>query len=219
MQPDFWHERWTHGRIGFHQPTVEPWLTEYWTEIAPQRRGRVFVPLCGKSLDLVWLKDRGYDVTGIELSDIAIQAFWMEQGIAARRRMTPEFDVYDAPHLTLLRGDFFDLTPSRLGSVAAVYDRAALISWSPELRARYVDHLAALTRAGTTTLLITLEYDGPMHGPPFSVDRREVERLYLRDHEVHELSRRDILATEPRLRARGVSRLIEVCYRLVRRSP
>ncbi len=218
MHPEFWHERWVQGRVGFHQPAVERYLTDYWTEVATPTEGGVFVPLCGKSLDLVWLRDRGYEVTGVELSDIAVQAFWMEHGIAARRRMTPKFDVYEAPRLRLLRGDFFDLTPSHLGSVAAVYDRAALISWSPDLRPRYAAHLTALMPAGAKTLLVTLEYEGPMQGPPFSVERGEVERLYSADHEIHELARRDILATDSHMQARGVSRLVEVCYRLVRRS-
>src|SRR5450631_1369486 len=200
MQPEFWHERWSQGRIGFHQPATERFLSEYWMQTALARGGRVFVPLCGKSLDLLWLRDRGYHVTGVELSDIAVQAFFMENGVAARRRVTPAFDVYEAANLELLRGDFFDLSAARLGPVAAVYDRAALISWSPQLRAPYVEHMTTLTPAGAATLLITLEYrQEQMPGPPFSVDRHEVVRLYSRDHEIQELARRDILAIEPRL--------------------
>lgn len=219
MHPEFWHERWAGNRIGFHQASVAAGLMAHWDAVVGDRTGCTFVPLCGKSLDLVWLRDRGDDVIGVELSDIAVQAFWMETGISARR--TPGvggFDIHEAACLRLLQGDFFELTPALLGTVAAVYDRAALISWAPELRQRYVDHMNSLTPPGTPTLLITLEY-GPaeMRGPPFSVDRREVDRLYLPRHEVHELSRRDILATEPRLESRGVSRLVETCYRLVAR--
>jgi thiopurine S-methyltransferase len=220
MRPEFWHERWSAGRIGFHQSATDRLLSEYWAQAAAARGGRVFVPLCGKSLDLLWLRDRGYEVTGVELSDIAVQAFFLQNGIAARRRVTPVFDVYEAANLQLLRGNFFDLTTARLGPVAAVYDRAALISWSPELRAPYVEHITALTSAGATTLLITLEYrQAQMPGPPFSVDRHEVVRLYSRGHEIQELARRDVLASEPRMQARGVSKLVETCYRLVRRSP
>lgn len=220
MRPEFWHERWAEGRIGFHQSATDRLLSEYWAQTAAAPGGRVFVPLCGKSLDLLWLRDRGYEVTGVELSDIAVQAFFLENGIAARRRVSTEFDVYESANLQLLCGDFFDLTTARLGPVAAVYDRAALISWSPELRAPYVEHLTALTPTGAATLLITLEYcQAQMPGPPFSIDRHEVVRLYSRDYEIQELARRDVRPIEPRMQARGLSELVEACYRLVRRSP
>ncbi len=169
---------------------------------------RVLVPLCGKSLDLLWLRDQGYSVIGVELSDIALQAFCMENGVPARRRRLPEFDLYAAPNLELYRGDFFSVDLPMLGNVAAVYDRAALISWAPALRVPYVEHLAMLTQPGTGTLLITLEYaQGQMAGPPFSVDGDEVQRLYSPHHVIRELARRDVLANEPRMRARGVTRV------------
>jgi thiopurine S-methyltransferase len=104
-----------------------------------------------------------------------------------------------------------------LGSVSAVFDRAALISWAPELRAAYVAHISALTSPGTQTLLITLEYpQTQMTGPPFSVTADDVEHLYARSHAIQKLSKQDILAHEPRLRSRGVSQLHEVSYRLTR---
>jgi thiopurine S-methyltransferase len=117
----------------------------------------------------------------------------------------------------LFRGDFFALTPALLGEVAAVYDRAALISWTEELRVPYVSHLAALMRPGTPMLLIAMEYpQAQMSGPPFSVPREEVSRLYSRHFEIREIDRQDILAHESRLRARGVTELVEVCYQMVR---
>jgi thiopurine S-methyltransferase len=66
-------------------------------------------------------------------------------------------------------------------------------------------------------LLIALEYaQVQMSGPPFSVPRDEVERLYSRSFEVREIARQDILANEARFRSLGVTALSEVCYHLVR---
>jgi thiopurine S-methyltransferase len=142
----------------------------------------------------------------------------MENGVPARRRVQGDFDVYEAENLELYRGDFFKLTPSLLGKVAAVYDRAALISWAPELRSAYAGHIAALAHSGTPMLLITLEYpQAQMSGPPFSVPRDEVERLYSHSFEIREIARQDILADEARFRSLGVTALSEVCYHLVRR--
>jgi thiopurine S-methyltransferase len=141
----------------------------------------------------------------------------MEHGIPAKRRLLRDFDVYEAANLQLFRGDFFTLTPTLLGPIAAVYDRAALISWTPDVRAAYVEHITELTEPGTHTLLVTMEYpQEQMKGPPFSLGTDEVERLYARHHEIRALSREDILANEPRLRSRGVTQLHEACYRLTR---
>src|ERR1700687_2893707 len=128
MQPEFWSERWRTGQIGFHQAQADKHLTRHWREINLAKGGRVFVPLCGKSLDMLWLRDQGHPVVGVELSAIALEAFCMENGVPARRRLLDQFEVYEAPDLHLFRGDFFALTPTLLGELAAVYDRAALIS-------------------------------------------------------------------------------------------
>jgi len=217
VQPEFWHDRWRTGQVGFHQSAVDRHLAEYWPRFELPAASRVFVPLCGKSLDLLWLRDRGHTVMGVELSAVALESFCMENGIPARRRLAGDFDVYEAEGLKLLRGDFFALTPEMLRPVAAIYDRAALISWTPELRETYVAHLTALTSPGTKTLLITVEYQQDhMRGPPFSVSADDVGRLYARHHEIKQLGRHDILANEARLRARGLSELHAVCYQLTR---
>ena len=217
MQTEFWHERWRAGQIGFHQSAVDRRLQQYWPTLALASESRVFVPLCGKSLDLVWLRERGHSLAGVELSALALESFCMEQGIPARRRTLDDFDVYEAAKLQLYCGDFFALTPALLGSIPAVYDRAALTAWTPETRAAYVEHITALTSAGTQSLLITLEYpQAQMSGPPFSVGADDVDRLYGRTHVIRQLSKHDVLASETRLRSRGVRQLHEVCYRLTR---
>ncbi len=221
MQPEFWHKRWRNDQIGFHQSSVDRNLLRHWAalDIAHDLSdsGRVFVPLCGKSLDMLWLQERGHPVVGVELSIIALEAFCMENGVPARRRVLERFEVYEAANLELFRGDFFALTAALLGNVAAVYDRAALISWTEELRVPYASHLAALMGSGTPMLLIAVEYpQAQMSGPPFSIPREEVARLYSRHFEIREIDRQDILAHEPRLRAHGLTELVEVSYQLVR---
>jgi thiopurine S-methyltransferase len=173
--------------------------------------------LCGKSLDLLWLRTQGHAVIGVELSRIAVEAFFMENGILARRRSLADFEVYEADGLTLYCGDFFKLTPALLGNVSAVYDRASLISWTIELRAPYAAHMAALAGPATQTLLITVEYPPlQMSGPPFPVFGADLESLYAEQHEMRLLGAQEILELEPRLKARGLTEMREVCYRLTR---
>jgi thiopurine S-methyltransferase len=217
MQPQFWLERWRTGQIAFHQSSVDRSLRRHWPGLGVPEGSRVFAPLCGKSLDLLWLRDQGLEVLGVELAAAAVEAFFSENGLPARRRAAEPFVVYDVPGIRLLCGDFFALTPARRGRVDAVYDRAALISWAPALRDGYVEHLAKLMIPGTPMLLITLEYpQSQMAGPPFAVSGEEVRRLYAREFEIREIARQDILSHEPRLRAKGLTELFEVCYQLAR---
>ncbi|HEX3848283.1 MAG TPA: thiopurine S-methyltransferase [Steroidobacteraceae bacterium] len=219
MQPQFWHDRWRVGQIGFHQPKVEPELERHWPLLGLAPQSRIFVPLCGKTLDMVWLRARGHHVLGAEISALAIEAFCAENGVLARRRARGiGIDVFEAEGYLLYRGDLFALAPEDTLGVAGVYDRASLMSWPPEIRARYANAMTALTAAGAVTLLVVLEYDpAQMSGPPFSVSAADLDGLYARHHSIDELSRRDILEDEPRLRAKGLTRLQQVCYRLMRR--
>jgi thiopurine S-methyltransferase len=217
VQPEFWQERWRTAQIGFHQSAVDRRLQAYWPTLKLASDSRVFVPLCGKSLDLLWLRDQGHRVSGVELSAIAVEAFFMGQGIPARRRSLGDFDAYEADQLTLFLGDFFKLTPALLGQLSGIYDRASLISWTPALRAAYVEHVTAITNPGTQTLLIAVEYpQAQMSGPPFSVTGDDVQRLYAAHHAIEQLARHEILDLEPRLKARGLTELQEVCYRITR---
>lgn len=217
MQPQFWLDRWRTGQTAFHQSSVDRSLRRHWPSLEVGAGKRVFAPLCGKSLDLLWLRDQGLEVLGVELAAAAVEAFFLENGLPARRRAGVPFDAYEAPGICLLCGDFFTLTPELLGCVDAVYDRAALISWAPALRDGYVGHLATLVSPGTRMLLITLEYpQSQMAGPPFAVPCEEVARLYAPQFDVREIARQDILPHEARLRAKGLTELFEVCYQLVR---
>jgi thiopurine S-methyltransferase len=217
VQADFWHERWRSGKVGFHQNVVAPALQKYWSVLDLPRGCPVFVPLCGKSLDMLWLRDREHSVVGLELSDIAIESFCTENGILARRTDFDVFAKYEAAGLRLLCGDFFRLRLADLGACSAIYDRAALVSWAPELQTAYVEHLTELAPRGCQTLLITVEYpQAETVGPPFSVDADCVDRLYAAHHEIRQLHREDILAADSRMQARGVTQLHEACYRLTR---
>lgn len=216
MQPDYWHQRWRVGQTGFHQPLVEPNLEKFWPSLALSAGASVLVPLCGKSRDLTWLAARGHRVLGIEYSTIAIENYFLENGLAARRTAGAFEELSDGP-IRILRGDFFDLTSEKSNAFEAVYDRAALIALPPEVRQRYAQHLTELSPPETQMLLLALEY--PQHqtaGPPFSVLEEEVNSLYGAGFEIELQSREDTLEQEPRMRAKGVTEMTQVCYLLHR---
>ncbi len=219
MDPDFWHQRWREGRIGFHQDRPTPLLLEYWPVLGLAPGSEVFVPLAGKSLDLAWLAAQGHRVLGVELSALAVEQFFAGQGLTPQVHDTRYGRHYQAGGIELICGDAFGLDAQALAGCSAVYDRAALIALPPSLRRRYVRELHAHLPAGCRGLLITLEYpQQEKQGPPFAVSETEVRDLYGHDWTVQTLQRRDILAQQPGFAAEGVSALETTVYRLSRRG-
>ncbi|MFV1973715.1 MAG: thiopurine S-methyltransferase [Thiohalobacterales bacterium] len=213
MEPDFWHDRWESGRIGFHLDTVNPWLEHHWPMPGVNRGARVFVPLCGKSFDMLWLLEQGYRVTGIEISQLAIEAFFSEHRLEAQTEPAGQFTRWRHKGLDVLCGDFFDLDKSLLGPVDAIYDRAALIAMPPALRPRYAAQLAGLANRDTCQLLITLDYNqSEMSGPPFSVAGDEVNRLFGDSCSIELVESTDVLEENAKFRDSGLTSLREQMY-------
>jgi thiopurine S-methyltransferase len=214
VDADFWHQRWEDNKIGFHLEQVNPYLVEYWPGLGLAPGSRVFVPLCGKSRDLLWLAEQGHEVVGVEISPIAVRAFFEEHRLQPEVTAEGAFEVWSVEQITLLLGDFFELQPGQLGEVAGVYDRASLIALPPEMRPDYVTHLNALCPTAPR-LLITLDYDqSQMSGPPFAVSDEEVEALYADRGSLTKLAATDVLADNARFREQGLDRLIETVWRI-----
>lgn len=215
MHPDFWHERWQLGQIGFHQDDINPYLQQYWQRVGAAPAGTVFVPLCGKSVDMLWLRAQGHAVLGVELSPLAVDAFFAEHGLQPAVRKQGAFAVHEADSLRLYCGDFFDLRAENLAGITAVYDRASLVALPPHMRPAYAGHMRRLVGPGTRVLLVAFEYpQHEMDGPPFSVSEAEIRSLYGGDCAIELLCAEDILDQEPRFRERGLTRLREKVYLL-----
>ena len=218
MQSTFWHNKWHSNEIGFHQPQVNQRLQQWWPSLQVPVGATVFVPLCGKSLDMLWLAQQGYRVLGVELSPIAVEAFFADLNCQPAVNQQRNLRCFQHRNLQILQGDFFQLTAADLAEVSAVYDRAALIALPPLMRQQYVAALQSLLPRQTTTLLLTVEYQQTeMDGPPFSVSQPEVQTAYGDWCDIELLDHQDVLSQEPRFRARGLTALSEALYRLTDR--
>lgn len=216
MHPDFWHQRWQENRIGFHQNAPTPLLQKHWPALGIPAGARVFVPLAGKSLDMLWLAGQGHRVLGVELSRLAVEQFFAEHGLHPDIETTRHGTHHRAGDIELVCGDAFALDEAILAGCSAVFDRAALIALPPELRQRYVRELHARLPSGCRGLLITLEYpQDERAGPPFSVPEDEVRSLYGGDWRIELRERRPIPREHPGY-VDGVSRLDTAVYGLLR---
>ena len=214
MEADFWHNRWKNNLTGFHLDEVNPHLIANWSNLNVPTDARVFVPLCGKTLDLIWLADQGYEVVGIELSPLAAEAFFSENSLEAKRNQIGSKDVWQSDKISLFCGDFFDLNTEILGQVDAVYDRASVIALPPAMREDYAAKLTELAQSAPK-LLVTLEYDqSKMPGPPFSVSEEEVRALYEANYQVEQLSAQDVLGDNEKFREKGLEVMNECIYQL-----
>lgn len=182
MQHEFWHDRWQNNQIGFHLPEANPLLVKYFSDLHLQRGARIFLPLCGKTLDIAWLLAQGYQVVGAELSQIAIEDLFRQLNVTPNITKMGDITHYSALNIDIFVGDIFKLTSSLLGQVDAVYDRAALVALPDETRKSYAEHIITLTQhmgIPAQQLLVCFEYNQRLHdGPPFSVNIEEVKQLY-----------------------------------------
>jgi thiopurine S-methyltransferase len=154
--------------------------------------GRVFLPLCGKTLDIHWLLSKGHRVCGAELSPLAIEQLFVELGVTPEIVEIGPLSRYSAPGIDIFVGDIFKLARDTLGPIDAVYDRAALVALPETMRGRYAAHVVEIT-GRAPQLLISFDYDQSLiDGPPFSVDRTDVERLYAERYELTLLGSPDV---------------------------
>ena len=178
MDASFWHQKWADNNIAFHNSEVNPLLVKHFGTLFLKKGSRVFVPLCGKTLDIAWLLSQGYCVAGAELSKVAIDQLFAELGVIPDVAEHGEVTHYSATDIDIFVGDIFNLSADMLGAVDAVYDRAALVALPREMRDRYTTHLLDITNKAPQ-LLISFEYDQTlMAGPPHSIRHEEVHQHY-----------------------------------------
>ena len=115
------------------------------------------MPLCGKSLDMLWLAEQGYQVIGVELSPIAVKAFFKENHLKPVKRRLGDFTLWSHGNISILCGDYFSLSQTQLGQIDTVYDRAALTALPEDIRPLYVEHLHSIVSSTTNIFLLTIE--------------------------------------------------------------
>ncbi|EED92485.1 methyl transferase [Thalassiosira pseudonana CCMP1335] len=239
----FWSQRWSGPKLGWHLEHVNPHLSKYTdlflrsvgdTDSDDQRR--VFVPLCGKSVDLAHLAahPKVSHVVGIDIMRDAAETFANEHPQFSMVELTlGDENDFHGEGITFLLGDLFDFKPSSDEGTNdvfdAIYDRASMVAIHPTLRKKYVSLLGSLLRPSGTILLVTIEKrqvinnEAKLNGPPFSIDEMQVRRLYEAEDWVEsvtlleEKSDADTDMDRERWAARGVVQAYELVF-LIRKK-
>ena len=208
-----WLHFWENNETNWHSDTITQELAEYFELFELEPGDKVFVPLCGKSLDMIYIVNQGFSVVGVEISEFGIRQFFKENDLKYTVTKVGDFDLYSSENLEIYCGDFFSLTSKHLNNVKAVLDRKSLIALEPDLRQKYVKHLNDIISLGVRILLVTLHYpQHQMSGPPFSVDKSEVESLFSMTFETRKLKSFDDIENGSNLVRAGVDYINNAAY-------
>jgi thiopurine S-methyltransferase len=180
-----WQQCWRDNDIEFHKKTVNTALIRFWSALGLAPGDRIFVPLCGKSLDLLWLAAQGHSVIGVELSPIAVRAFFKGAHMQPARRKRGKFTLWQSGRIDILCGDLFDLRAGDLGNIAAVFDRASLTALPEDIRHAYLAQLQKIVPATCKILLLTTEEPeaGETEDQPFAI-AEEISSLYAHTYDI-----------------------------------
>jgi thiopurine S-methyltransferase len=193
MEHDFWHEKWQLNHLGFHEDNGNDLLRAHINALALENNARIFVPLCGKTLDIAWLLQEGYHVIGVELSAIAIEELFDHLNLTPNITEITDFQHYSNDKIDIFVGDFFALTADMIGHIDAIYDRAALVALPHEMRLDYTQHLMKITNQAQQ-LLINFEYDQSLlQGPPFSITAQMIQDYYGANYHIRLLKQRSVI--------------------------
>ena len=215
MEADFWQDKWVNNLIGFHQTDYHPWLDL----IAKHKNNaHLFVPLCGKSLDMWPLAQRYDKLAAAELSEIAFVDFFKEAKLQPQvysKGLYNRYSLQRSPFdISIWQGDYFGLTNQQLaiGQQVDIFDRAAMIALPALMRDDYVSQLKTLFKHATLFLL-TLEFDQQeLSGPPFSIDETVIEQSFSFADSIELLATSELSDKIFAQRKLKVSHLVESLY-------
>ena len=211
-----WQQCWRDQKTDFHQREVNRLLTRFWRGLDLVQGSRVFVPLCGKSLDMIWLAQQGYEVIGLELSPVAVRAFFHENHMQPSRRKVGRFTLWQSGRISILCGDYFSVSRADLGCIDVVYDRAALTALPEDIRRLYVAHLKLILPPACKVFLLTVEDadEGETREVTLGASA-EITALYSEAFEIELAHVESILEPDPD-RGEGLARCSEhKVYRLI----
>lgn len=180
-----WLQLWRDKKItDFHQYSVNKYLSEFWSKLKLKKGSRVLVPLCGKTLDMIWLANEGFEVIGVEISPLAVKAFFHENRLIAKKKRQGKFMLWQFDKISILCGDYFSLNLADIGHIDAVYDRAALTALPESLRKQYVAQLALLAPQADVILLTIEDIENSNSlRHPMNVDE-EISSIYAQSYEI-----------------------------------
>jgi len=157
LDPAFWDERFAKAFTPWDRGGVPQALREF---VGRQPRPLVsLIPGCGSAYELVYLCEAGWDATAIDFAP---------EAVARGKALAGQWGA------RIVEADFFAWQPPRL--VELIYECAFLCALPPNLRTQLVARWARLLQPGGQVAGF-FYFDQTIKGPPFGIERAELERL------------------------------------------
>ena len=151
-----------------------------------------FLPLCGRSPDMVWLTSQGHRVTGVEWVEGAVVQFFtenkldyeVERDVNVGKVTATMYTAKNVP-ITVYCCDFFSMSSDTLGQFDCIWDNGSVGSFHESQRPDYVCIMRMLLKSKGKMLLANFNYKlaGPLK-PPYPLTREEVKEMYSTDFNV-----------------------------------
>ncbi len=216
MEKEFWERAWEERNIGFHMTETNVFLKWALDNQVIQKRKTALVTLCGKSLDLIFLRDLGFHVYGIEIAEAAVLEFFSENNLEYEVKQSESFKIFETRGITIFCGDLFALSKDLLPKIDFIYDRASNVALPPEMRPDYYAKVKELSSKGTEMLLLTgHSQEKDIFGPPFSIPKEEIDAAYKEyTQEFKILQEEKKKVTSKRLKEYGIKHRVMVAHYL-----
>ena len=136
---------------------------------------------------MLWLKEQGYNVLGIDISKEVIDIFCKEHALQYKETRQGTFIVREVDtekgFLKLMYGDIFNLKVHDVDKIGVIYDHAGFIAIPEGIRTKYAEFITSLFPKGTKMILGLIDFRN--ENPPHNVGREEVNKLLSHALEVH----------------------------------
>lgn len=198
MKPEDWDYRWGKSQTQFHMPKIHPMLSKHSDTLTGKRKNlRIFLPLCGKAVDLKWLADDGHDVVGLECAEKGCREFFEEQDMPYTTENLTEcegkvFKATTDKKIAIYCCDFFKISSKTLGKFDCIWDRGSFVAIPVTQRKQYSNIITPTMHKDTVYLLDSFLVDNTVFGgPPFNCTEDDIKKAFGSQTDIKKIDERD----------------------------
>ncbi|KAL7635689.1 UNVERIFIED_CONTAM: hypothetical protein RMT77_013506 [Armadillidium vulgare] len=206
----YWEKLWSTKVTPFHQREVCPFLLKNSSNLNFASPKRVFIPLCGKALELKWFYDQGFEVVGVDLISIPAEEFFKEHNLTFKIRELPWAKVYESSdeRIKIYVADIFSVKPEEVGQFDVIWARADYTTVKIAEREKYSKLMKQLCKEKFVYFLCTLQFEvlvGRHDTPPRPLSHEETRKLYDDWCKVDLIEEEDGLKYYPEFKTSGIN--------------